>query len=118
MRSPSCRRARTITTGLICATPAPTGSVASAVPSRSLRDGENQEPPPAHREVHVLGDRSGSGDLDGTDTAPVRPWSPAGYRFGHAPSGDGNRHTFGGLSGAAFRLVPLLEAGGSADRPW
>ncbi|MEV7895151.1 TROVE domain-containing protein [Streptomyces cyaneofuscatus] len=52
------------------------------------------------------------------DTVPVYTWNLAGYRLGHAPSGDGNRHTFGGLSDAAFRMVPLLEAGVSADWPW
>ncbi|MGA5021737.1 hypothetical protein ACPCAA_30630 [Streptomyces griseoincarnatus] len=29
-----------------------------------------------------------------------------------------NRHAFGGLSDAAFRMVRLLEAGRAADRPW
>lgn len=51
-------------------------------------------------------------------TVPVYTWNLAGYRAGHAPSGDGMRHTFGGLSDAAFRLVPLLEAGRDADWPW
>lgn len=36
----------------------------------------------------------------------------------HGPSGKGNRHTFGGLSDAAFRMVPLLEAARDADWPW
>lgn len=49
---------------------------------------------------------------------PVHTWNLAGYRVGHAPSGSANRHTFGGLSDAAFRMVPLLEAGRDADRPW
>ncbi|WP_069172198.1 TROVE domain-containing protein [Streptomyces griseus] len=59
---------------------------------------------------------------DATDgiplTVPVYTWNLAGYRVGHAPSGSENRHTFGGLSDAAFRMVPLLEAGRSADWPW
>ncbi|MFD7611708.1 TROVE domain-containing protein [Streptomyces sp. NPDC059828] len=49
---------------------------------------------------------------------PVYTWNLAGYRAGHGPSGEGNRHTFGGLTDAAFRMVPLLEAGQSADWPW
>lgn len=49
---------------------------------------------------------------------PVYTWNLAGYRVGHAPAGGGNRHTFGGLSDAAFRMVPLLEAGRDADWPW
>ncbi|KAA0932353.1 TROVE domain-containing protein, partial [Streptomyces apricus] len=51
---------------------------------------------------------------------PVYTWNLAGYRAGHAPSGAGagNRHTFGGLSDAAFRMVPLLEAARDAAWPW
>ncbi|WP_424860800.1 TROVE domain-containing protein [Streptomyces sp. MMS24-I29] len=51
-------------------------------------------------------------------TVPVYTWNLAGYRTGHAPSGGANRHVFGGLSDAAFRMVPLLEAGRDADWPW
>ncbi|WP_055621431.1 TROVE domain-containing protein [Streptomyces sp. JHA19] len=49
---------------------------------------------------------------------PVYTWNLAGYRAGHGPSGTGNRHTFGGLSDAAFRMVPLLESARAADWPW
>ncbi|MFI6643569.1 TROVE domain-containing protein [Streptomyces sp. NPDC050504] len=52
------------------------------------------------------------------DDVPVYTWNLAGYRTGHAPSGTANRHTFGGLTDAAFRMVPLLERGRSADWPW
>jgi len=45
-------------------------------------------------------------------------WNLAGYRYGHAPSGSGNRHTFGGLTDAAFRMIPLLEAGRDANWPF
>jgi hypothetical protein len=45
---------------------------------------------------------------------PVYTWNLAGYRLGHGPSGLGSRHTFGGLSDRAFRLIPLLEAGRDA----
>ncbi|MFI9624090.1 TROVE domain-containing protein [Streptomyces sp. NPDC052042] len=51
-------------------------------------------------------------------TVPVYTWNLAGYRSGHAPSGAANRHTFGGLSDAAFRMVSLLEAGRDAHWPW
>lgn len=51
-------------------------------------------------------------------SVPVYTWNLAGYRAGHGPSGEGNRHTFGGLSDAAFRMVPLLEAARDADWPW
>ncbi len=49
---------------------------------------------------------------------PVYTWNLAGYRAGHGPSGNANRHTFGGLSDAAFRMVPLLESARAADWPW
>ncbi|MGW3648421.1 TROVE domain-containing protein [Streptomyces sp. NPDC000878] len=49
---------------------------------------------------------------------PVYTWNLAGYRPGHGPSGAANRHTFGGLSDAAFRMVPLLESARDADWPW
>ncbi|MFG2130167.1 TROVE domain-containing protein [Streptomyces sp. NPDC048751] len=49
---------------------------------------------------------------------PVYTWNLAGYRAGHGPSGKGDRHTFGGLSDAAFRMVPLLERARDADWPW
>ncbi|MEU6971201.1 TROVE domain-containing protein [Kitasatospora aureofaciens] len=49
---------------------------------------------------------------------PVYTWNLAGYTLGHGPSGGANRHTFGGLSDAAFRLIPLLEAGSDTGWPW
>ncbi|MFJ8466813.1 TROVE domain-containing protein [Streptomyces swartbergensis] len=49
---------------------------------------------------------------------PVYTWNLAGYRAGHGPSGTANRHVFGGLSDAAFRMVPLIEASQDADWPW
>ncbi|MFC0434396.1 TROVE domain-containing protein [Kutzneria buriramensis] len=39
---------------------------------------------------------------------PVYTWNLAGYEFGHTEG----RFTFGGLSDAAFGMVPLMEAGG------
>jgi hypothetical protein len=49
---------------------------------------------------------------------PVYMWNMAGYKAGAAPSGGHNRHTFGGLSDAAFRMIPLLETGRDAHWPW
>jgi hypothetical protein len=42
---------------------------------------------------------------------PVYTWNLAGYQYGHAPSGSRNRHTFGGLTDQAFKMIPLLESG-------
>jgi hypothetical protein len=49
---------------------------------------------------------------------PVYTWNLAGYRYGYAPSGENNRHVFGGLSDAAFKLIPLLERGSDVTWPW
>ncbi|MBF6166738.1 TROVE domain-containing protein [Streptomyces gardneri] len=49
---------------------------------------------------------------------PLYTWNLAGYRYGHAPGGTPDRHTFGGLTDAAFRMIPLLEAGRDADWPF
>ena len=51
------------------------------------------------------------------DDVPVYTWNLAGYAFGHAAPGP-RRHTFGGLSDAAFRLIPFIEAGGDGQWPW
>jgi hypothetical protein len=48
-------------------------------------------------------------------SVPMYTWNVAGYSVGSTPSGSGNRHTFGGLNDAAFRLIPLLE---SSTWPW
>jgi hypothetical protein len=51
-------------------------------------------------------------------SVPVYTWNLAGFRLGHAPAGGANRHTFGGLSDAAFGLIPLLERRADAGWPW
>ncbi|GAA2249093.1 MULTISPECIES: TROVE domain-containing protein [Kitasatospora] len=77
-----------------------------------------------HDRVVVITDEQAYGSWGGDplapvpDEVPVYTWNLAGYATGHGPSGTGNRHTFGGLSDAAFRLIPLLEAGRDADWPW
>jgi len=51
------------------------------------------------------------------ERVPFYTWNLGGYRYGHAP-GTAHRHTFGGLSDQAFRLIPLLEAGRNGTWPW
>lgn len=46
---------------------------------------------------------------------PLYTWNLAGYQRGHAPSGHGQRHAFGGLTDSAFKLIPLLESGQDAN---
>ncbi|MFF8271755.1 TROVE domain-containing protein [Streptomyces sp. NPDC016562] len=48
---------------------------------------------------------------------PVYTWNLAGYQPAHIPSGP-HRHTFGGLTDAAFRMVGLIEDGRNAAWPW
>lgn len=48
---------------------------------------------------------------------PVYTWNLAGYQPAHAPAGP-YRHTFGGLTDTAFRLIGLIEAGRAATWPW
>lgn len=78
-----------------------------------------------HDRVVIVTDEQAWGGWHGADPTgqvpaqvPVYTWNLAGYKYGHGPSGTRNRHTFGGLSDAAFRLIPLLEAHRSAVWPW
>jgi hypothetical protein len=48
---------------------------------------------------------------------PVYTWNLAGYQAGHAPA-EGTRYTFGGLSDAAFTMIPLIEAGSREQWPF
>jgi hypothetical protein len=48
----------------------------------------------------------------------IYTFNVAGYERGHLPSGTDGRFTFGGLSDAAFTMLPLLEAARNADWPF
>lgn len=48
---------------------------------------------------------------------PLYTWNLVGYQHSHGP-GVANRVTFAGLTDAAFRMVPLIEAGRNAAWPW
>jgi hypothetical protein len=77
--------------------------------------------PGYHDRVVILTDeQASSGDVGYAVPAdiPLYTWNLAAYERGHAPSGRGNRHTFGGLTDQAFRMLPLLEAGRNADWPF
>lgn len=75
-----------------------------------------------HDRVVLITDEQASdrGDVDTAipATTPMYTWNLAGYKRGHAPSGRSDRHTFAGLTDAAFRMIPLLEAGRDATWPW
>lgn len=51
-------------------------------------------------------------------SVPLYTFNLAGYRLGHSESGIPNRHTFGGLSDAAFRMIPWLDRKGKGVWPW
>lgn len=77
--------------------------------------------PGFHDRLVILTDEQASrGDVGAVVPAdvPLYTWNLAGYERGHAPSGSGNRHTFGGLTDHAFRMIPLLEAGQNATWPF
>lgn len=77
-----------------------------------------------HDRVVILTDEQAHyhGGKDVTVAVPadrmVYTWNLAGYQHGHAPSGSGTRHTFGGLTDAGFAMIRLLEAGRNADWPF
>ncbi|MEV6052555.1 TROVE domain-containing protein [Streptomyces sp. NPDC052107] len=77
-----------------------------------------------HDRVLIVTDEQYAPNRHGDPTAqipahvPVYTWNLEGYRAGHGPSGTGNRHTFGGLSDAAFRMVSLLETADDSRWPW
>ncbi len=73
-----------------------------------------------HDRVVILTDEQAgmSGDAVGSYLPKITPmftWNLAGHKMGHAASGLGHRHVFGGLQDAAFRMIPLLEAGRNGD---
>jgi TROVE domain-containing protein len=47
---------------------------------------------------------------------PIYTFNVVGYRAGHLPSGQHGRYTFGGLTDAAFTMLPILE--GLRDGAW
>ncbi|KUF13795.1 TROVE domain-containing protein [Streptomyces silvensis] len=78
----------------------------------------------SHDRVLIVTDEQAAHSRHGGPTeqipayVPVYTWNLAGHRTGHGASGTANRHVFGGLSDAAFRMVQLLESGRAADWPW
>lgn len=76
-----------------------------------------------HDRVLILTDEQahwhGSADVAAAvpATVPVYTWNLAGYRLGHTPT-VGKRHTFGGLTDAAFSMIGLIESGESSTWPF
>ena len=49
---------------------------------------------------------------------PLYGFNLGGYKHAAYATGTANRHEFGGLTDATFRMVPLLEAGRAGVWPW
>jgi hypothetical protein len=76
-----------------------------------------------HDRVVIITDEQASRDhrevsQEVPTNVPLYTWNLAGYEHGHSPSGAANRHTFGGLTDQAFKMIPLLEANQNADWPF
>lgn len=50
-------------------------------------------------------------------STPIYTWNIGGYKLAGDP-GAANRHTFAGMTDAAFKMIPLLEAGRDGAWPW
>ncbi|KJK49041.1 RNA-binding protein [Lentzea aerocolonigenes] len=75
-----------------------------------------------HDRVFIISDMqtvSGPGISDLVPRhVPIYGFNLGGYQQAAFATGKANRHEFGGLSDATFRMVPLLEAGQNADWPF
>lgn len=49
---------------------------------------------------------------------PLYVWNLAGYQTGVLPNGERNFHVFGGLTDAAFQVIPLIESRKAGVWPW
>jgi hypothetical protein len=60
------------------------------------------------------------GDVSASVPASIHVYgfNLVGYRHSAMPAGHGNRHKLGGLTDATFSLIPNIEAGVAARRPW
>jgi hypothetical protein len=74
-----------------------------------------------HDRVFIISDMqtmdAGTGQAVPTKV-PIYGFNLGGYRPAAMATGAGNRHEFGGLTDATFRMVPLLEAGRHGTWPW
>lgn len=78
-----------------------------------------------HDRVVIVTDEQAWGGWHGSDplaqvpeNVPAYTWNLAGEKYSHGPSGTGQRHTFGGLTDHAFKMIGLIEAGRDARWPW
>jgi hypothetical protein len=73
-----------------------------------------------HDRVIVITDEQSHDGDPGTiipKNVPLYTWNLSGYQF-TGTAGGKNRHTFGGMTDQAFKMIPLLEAGDDQGWPW
>lgn len=73
-----------------------------------------------HDRVVILTDEQAHDGNPGSalpTSTPLYTWNLAGYQAGHTAARPG-RWTFGGLTDAGFRMIPLLERGTDGRWPW
>jgi hypothetical protein len=73
-----------------------------------------------HNRVVILTDEQSQDGDPGKivpSKVPIYTWNLAGYKF-TGSAGGSHRHTFGGLTDNAFKMIPMLEAGVSQGWPW
>lgn len=93
-----------------------TGDMGATYLARAVRTHFNN-----HDRVVVITDEQyhdGSAGSVVPGNIPVYTFNLAGYQAAGGVSGEGNRHTFGGLTDKAFQLIPMLEAARSQHWPW
>jgi hypothetical protein len=80
----------------------------------------------AHDRVFVFSDMQTFGPAYGTgdvtdvvpESTPLYGFNLGGYQRTAFDAGASNRHEFGGLTDATFRMIPLVEAGRAAEWPF
>jgi hypothetical protein len=70
-------------------------------------------------DMQTIGGPYGGGVTEAVPAnVPIYGFNLGGYQHAAYETGRRNRHEFGGLTDATFRMVPLLEAGQNADWPF
>ena len=92
------------------------GGTNTAVAVRQWYAGHDRVVIITDEQAHYTGDHNVAATVP--EHVPVYTWNLGGYRLGHAPSGLGTRHTFGGLTDQGFQAIPLLEQGQSTGWPF
>lgn len=68
--------------------------------------------------IFTDGQMHDSGRFDFSHVPIIYNFNVAGYSKSHMPEGDKGRYALGGFTDATFKMVPLLEAGKSAEWPF